>query len=1446
MEREQRQFKDAVKKMEDVLAIAEAKLPGFTMQQSAEWDRPPEPTVFSCGSPGIFTADALKTAVAQWFSDARVPINCMRVVGSEAPNERFNIQIEGGAEVGAMGEPTSIIWSPHTIERYNTDYAKYRSQIANMCTTTSTDKNSPAGCGGAAVLAPNSAADAIAALPAEDWPQQWQNIAAPGRARVIHVNSPMSNKSMRIINAYNFDLTATTAAARHAAACWAAEDVENRSFIAIGDFQLNATQTASYFHPAPWQARRPAARHRQHPRQWKDTLDDQMVEVTSEPPTRCDKMTDTATCTVRASASLPPQSVEQLARDFEVHREAASCAEQCFQEVFSGAPPEGLPPSKINTTGDEDDRFLTRLYSELSDLSTLKWEQLTPEFRDELGWFCFAIAATAAALWPFTLGAIRNLALPAPQTKRSGRGSMASDPVLREQAQHLLVLGRVRARGSVAACPDLGLCIEVLEADLEKPRGRSGSRGSSRTRRGGHDGSRTLGGGDERAAEIEAERQEGGREAEAEPKGLGEGRASSRRAGCNYGCGSGDAACRAMGGDLAVAGTIRFIVQALQRPLAEPALTWEAGQPPSSMFAFRSDPPRHGTNVSTGDLARGPPCFADGGKASRARAWNAKWFSARCLVGIWDARPSAGRSTLARDGVLAHPPNRAARPKVGPAARLGTNPLVAASAPTTTSIHDLGKELKRAQQAATLEDDPSHDPLQMWGSSHLVRLAKPGLVSLVNYVRASYGPGINLHWVGFCSRPLLDKADNAAPAADGEDRLRHFLRHSREEGRVRAAGSLDLDARTREGACRQFRYAHQVQWASRQSDDSRTAWNDFSPAPPPVASPRPDSLAAAQADPAPLPPSAFPSPKRSKATELEATGIIRAPMRQNRLDQDIANIMPEFARMLHFMIDDEVSWDFLGIRRDAEPGKHGQRGMFHELPSLWATWTQQVAELSLQDANEWFSVQRPKALMDSIDVEAEPVRVSLFNSQVAEAWDKAERFYGDLLQDFFVQPDKSELHRRVAPRFEAKREAYHRRVEAWTMDKVQAAKDSLVALLNSREMPENPDTLEKRSQVEIEASTEKFALAMAEFSELGRPPRSPFLAVQMPRSAVGLSDALAKDLRHIKSLRELNNTKKIIQEFKVAVDAANKAIQQEIAANSNKLLGNAKLQELRSLADSCWRAFDGSLEPRQWMRGIVQYKAYKAKVQADQLERRIQKFIADNDARLKEHFDRAVQRCTDHYRQQKDMLAMPVDEETLDKSHKALGDKLRDVLNADAAGLSDTKHFAGAMRNLEQELEEGLMHARQKNIKRWKVDADDATRCALRENRAVMAKCGLFCLFNKMPMKHKLTSQRHLLNCLKRSSINMPIKLQHQVFENWYAQDLGAEVAGVSFNFKMGLGAIGLLVLCCVARWNNWGWGKPSPPPMGVWGCGPGGIPPGSGYYQQTFPQAGYYQQTFR
>jgi hypothetical protein len=74
-----------------------------------------------------------------------------------------------------------------------------------------------------------------------------------------------------------------------------------------------------------------------------------------------------------------------------------------------------------------------------------------------------------------------------------------------------------------------------------------------------------------------------------------------------------------------------------------------------------------------------------------------------------------------------------------------------------------------------------------------------------------------------------------------------------------------------------------------------------------------------------------------------------------------------------------------------------QKGMFHDLPSLWSTWSQQVAEMSLNDADSWFS-----SLLQHIDTDEDPLNVAVFNAQVEEARGKSIGFYEDLLRDFAV------------------------------------------------------------------------------------------------------------------------------------------------------------------------------------------------------------------------------------------------------------------------------------------------------------------------------------------------------------------------------------------------------------------------------------------------------------
>merc|ERR1712183_504962 len=125
----------------------------------------------------------------------------------------------------------------------------------------------------------------------------------------------------------------------------------------------------------------------------------------------------------------------------------------------------------------------------------------------------------------------------------------------------------------------------------------------------------------------------------------------------------------------------------------------------------------------------------------------------------------------------------------------------------------------------------------------------------------------------------------------------------------------------------------------------------------------------------------------------------------------------------------------------------------------------------------------------------------------------------------------------------------------------------------------------------------------------------------------------------------------------------------------------------------------------------------------------------------------------------------------------------------------------GAMRNVNNVLEEGLQHIRAKNVELWKVQSDEGTRCALRENRAIERQCGLSCLFNKVPRVHKVTSQQNLTMCFARSGTGsrMSQSMQLQVFNNWYEKDLAHDAAAVWNNFMIMsavLGLCGLVFLC--------------------------------------------------
>jgi len=344
--------------------------------------------------------------------------------------------------------------------------------------------------------------------------------------------------------------------------------------------------------------------------------------------------------------------------------------------------------------------------------------------------------------------------------------------------------------------------------------------------------------------------------------------------------------------------------------------------------------------------------------------------------------------------------------------------------------------------------------------------------------------------------------------------------------------------------------------------------------------------------------------------------------------------------------------------------------------------------------------------------------------------------------------------------------------------------------LASRELPEDPARLEERAKVEIQAAREKFSQKIAEFKEEG-PPSQHYFAAQWPvlsedpqeRLATDPSQQLDRQLTDIYQNRANANKHKLSEVFAMAEDAAHVAVEREITARHAELLGRAKMKELKErLRASCWEAFHGMLAQGRWMLSTDQYSISKDNVETNIIARRMTKLALDNDQGIKEHFNSALQVCKNHYRAQRSTLPMPVPEETLELDHRALSDRVRGMLDERSKHLSDTDHFGASKQSLDRELEEGLGMAKRKNIDIWKVESDEATRCARKANRAVSDRCGLTCLFNKVPHVHKSISQRHLYECFQRvgGSQKMPAKLQSQIFENWYATDLSREAAEVS------------------------------------------------------------------
>jgi len=508
-----------------------------------------------------------------------------------------------------------------------------------------------------------------------------------------------------------------------------------------------------------------------------------------------------------------------------------------------------------------------------------------------------------------------------------------------------------------------------------------------------------------------------------------------------------------------------------------------------------------------------------------------------------------------------------------------------------------------------------------------------------------------------------------------------------------------------------------------------------------------------------------------------------------------------------------------------------QRGKFHDLPSIWVTWTQQVAEMSLQDADVWFH-----SLLSNIDHDEEPLPLRDFNNKVEDARTKSVQFYMELLRDFDVRPDIPELRKRMGVHFQSKLGFYHGRVQQWLGDLIAREKEGFSKLLSHRELPFDPDLFRKKGEDAIRKLVDDFNAKLQAFASRGKDPVHG-KAAQMPALTQDPASQLSTDLHTLLSARELENEREIALYFKAAVAAADEAVERELKMVQNKLLGMAQMKELYSIVQSrCWQAFEDKLAGHKWMKLLHHHKTHKSLVQTDTYENKMARFNSANDQRLSAHFRTALERCRNSYKSRKtnDIIkVMPVSESDLVAEHRQLAASIRELLDEQGHDLQDSDAYRGASRSLEAVLEEGFGQLKQTNVEMWKVHSDEATRCAKRENEAVRKNCRYVCLFTWVPMVHKANSRKHLLQCLSRTGIGtrMSQSMQNQVFEDWYDKDLARDSAAAWTNFGLAFGAIiiGTLGLCWLS-----GCGRRPPPP----------VPQPQFFSSNPYPQRVFYGNT--
>eukprot|EP00392_Amoebophrya_sp_AT5.2_P007973 g7992.t1 len=516
-----------------------------------------------------------------------------------------------------------------------------------------------------------------------------------------------------------------------------------------------------------------------------------------------------------------------------------------------------------------------------------------------------------------------------------------------------------------------------------------------------------------------------------------------------------------------------------------------------------------------------------------------------------------------------------------------------------------------------------------------------------------------------------------------------------------------------------------------------------------------------------------------------------------------------------------------------------QNGVFPELPSLWASWTTQVAEHSLYDSERWF---RSMVLETNFNSDADGLEqapggfsssartstdsspsstgaagahralprqldpVGVFNDRIQLARERAMRFYTELLRDFDVRPEVDLLNAKMDKIEKEAVSQYSARVHRHFRNRIDDVKEAYGSkfLHTTITLPHEPKQLEQKVRAESALQVKNF---MAEWNKIAALKKHAKPLAVLPWTEKNPKTMLEGDLELLAVAKHSENEKVIQGIFQNAAQASLTACDSDLASREQHLFGKQAVKEFREQTRiDAEKLFENHLKAQPWFKFHSLFKTHEALVKQE-VEVKLTRFEELNQQRVAVHLREVHDKALHYYKTRKQNLKMPMDEEALAEAHGRLKEESVDLLAKTVEELRDTLQFTETQANLERKIASEWGRMAGKNIELWKIHNDEVTQCGYQKNHIARLECGVICLHLIVPFLYRSVAHQHLMDCFRlkedKISAKMGVGMQEKIFESWFHKELAYEANSVWNNFLMIFGTLGAMVFAVL--WTSGG-----------------------------------------